>query len=164
MILSKEKHLFFAQNKNFRSFKVVQNALSIHALNLVPLNVTLKELGYSLIGATSLDEPYKFNRFKVLYVYGNYMSPLMVYLNINISYSIPSIADIFSSAIWLEREMYDMMGIYFTDNNKFPDLRRILTDYNFKGHPLRKDFSVIGYGEHWFSHLGKGIINKSSFF
>ena len=58
--------------------------------------------------------------------------------------AVPSVAGLFSSAIWLEREAWDMYGIFFSDH---PDLRRLLTDYGFEGHPLRKDFPLTGYVE-----------------
>jgi NADH-quinone oxidoreductase subunit C len=57
---------------------------------------------------------------------------------------VPSITSIFSSAGWYEREVWDLFGIYFADH---PDLRRILTDYGFDGHPMRKDFPLTGYVE-----------------
>ena len=57
---------------------------------------------------------------------------------------VPSVAALYPSATWYERETYDMYGVFFSDN---PDLRRILTDYGFEGHPLRKDFPLTGYVE-----------------
>ena len=57
---------------------------------------------------------------------------------------VPSVALLFSSAGWFEREAYDLYGVWFSDH---PDLRRILTDYGFQGHPLRKDFPLTGYVE-----------------
>jgi len=57
---------------------------------------------------------------------------------------VPSIAGLYSTAGWFEREAWDLYGIYFADH---PDLRRLLTDYGFEGHPLRKDFPLTGYVE-----------------
>jgi len=57
---------------------------------------------------------------------------------------VPSVASVFSSAIWFERETWDLLGVFFSGH---PDLRRILTDYGFEGHPLRKDFPLTGYVE-----------------
>jgi NADH-quinone oxidoreductase subunit C len=66
---------------------------------------------------------------------------------------IDSVADLWASADWSEREVYDMFGIYF---NNHPDLRRVLTDYGFVGHPLRKDFPQTGYVEmRYDENLGK---------
>ena len=72
--------------------------------------------------------------------------------------SFHSITSIFSGASWWEREIYDFFGIYF-NNNK--DLRRILTDYGFKGHPLRKDFPLCGYYELIYDDVNK-IIKKTN--
>ena len=68
---------------------------------------------------------------------------------------INSICDIFSSANWYERECYDLFGIIFEDH---PDLRRIMTDYNFEGHPLRKDFPLTGNVEIRYDDLEKKIV------
>ena len=67
---------------------------------------------------------------------------------------VPSVTDIWPVAGWLEREVYDMYGVLFTGN---PDLRRILTDYGFRGHPQRKDFPLTGYVELRYSESGKRV-------
>ena len=68
---------------------------------------------------------------------------------------VPSAVGLFSSAGWWEREAWDLFGIYFADN---PDLRRILTDYGFEGHPLRKDFPLTGYVEMRYDEDQKAVV------
>jgi len=68
---------------------------------------------------------------------------------------VPSIAGVFSTAGWFEREAWDLYGIYFADH---PDLRRILTDYGFEGHPLRKDFPLTGYVEVRYDNEQKRVV------
>jgi len=65
-----------------------------------------------------------------------------------------SLHPLFSSVLWLEREVYDLMGIFFTNH---PDLRRILTDYGFRGAPLRKDFPLLGFSELSFNNEANGV-------
>ena len=77
---------------------------------------------------------------------------------INEKNKIPSITNIFPSANWMEREVFDMYGIIFRDH---PDLRRILTDYEFKGYPLRKDFPLTGHTEVRYSEDKKKVIYES---
>ena len=71
--------------------------------------------------------------------------------------SVPSIAGIFSSANWLEREVWDMYGVYFAGH---PDLRRILTDYGFQGHPMRKDFPLSGFVECRYDASKKRVVTE----
>jgi len=100
----------------------------------------------NLIDVTAIDWPSRELRFDVVY---HLLSPK---LNLRIrvkaatdeSTSVPSIIDVFPGADWFERETYDLYGIVFTGH---PDMRRILTDYGFEGHPLRKDFPLTGYVE-----------------
>ena len=76
-------------------------------------------------------------------------------ININTEEKVSSITKIFPSANWMEREVFDMYGIKFKNH---PDLRRILTDYNFKGFPLRKDFPLTGFNEVRYSEKDKKVI------
>ena len=100
----------------------------------------------ALMDLTAVDFPDREERFDVIY---NLLSPkhnqrIRVKVATDEDKPVPSVTGVFSSAIWMEREAWDMYGIFFSDH---PDLRRILTDYGFEGHPLRKDFPLTGYVE-----------------
>jgi len=97
-----------------------------------------------LIDITAVDYPENDKRFEVFYFLLSlpYNTRLRVKTHVNEMFSLQSVSDLFSSANWSEREVWDMFGIYFKEH---PDLRRLLTDYGFEGHPLRKDFPLNGY-------------------
>ena len=110
-----------------------------------------------LIDITAVDYPQREKRFKIVYLLLSHENNLRIVININIDEKIivPSITKIFPSANWMEREVFDMYGISFKDH---PDLRRILTDYGFKGYPLRKDFPLTGHTEVRYSEENKKVI------
>ncbi|MBI4031796.1 MAG: NADH-quinone oxidoreductase subunit C [Proteobacteria bacterium] len=99
-----------------------------------------------LVDITAVDYPEHPDRFDVVY---NLLSlgqnqRVRVKISAGEETVVPSVTGVYSAAGWYEREVWDMYGIYFSGN---PDLRRILTDYGFEGHPLRKDFPLTGYVE-----------------
>lgn len=100
------------------------------------------------------DHPGKKRRFSVVYVLYSlhYNAYITVVVQTNEVLPIPSVTPIFSGAGWLEREIWDLFGIFFEDH---PDLRRILTDYGFNGHPLRKDFPLTGFLEIYYNDSTK---------
>ncbi len=110
-----------------------------------------------LIDIAGVDFPEEEKRFRLIYLLLSHENNLRIKISINleISKQIPSITKIFPSANWMEREVFDMYGIKFKDH---PDLRRILTDYNFKGHPLRKDFPLTGFNEVRYSEKEKKVV------
>ena len=112
-----------------------------------------------LIDITAVDYPQREKRFKIVYLLLSHENNLRIIININIEEKIivPSIIKIFPSANWMEREVFDMYGISFKDH---PDLRRILTDYGFDGHPLRKDFPLTGHTEVRYSEEKKKVISE----
>jgi len=111
----------------------------------------------SLIDITAVDYPERVKRFDVVYhflsMYQNHRIRLKC--AIREEESVPSITDVHKSAGWFEREVFDMFGILFSGH---PDLRRILTDYGFRGHPLRKDYPTTGYVEVRYDEVEKRVV------
>ncbi len=111
----------------------------------------------TLIDITAVDFPSSAKRFEVVYHF------LSMYMNHRIRVKalvaedevVPSICEVHPSANWFEREVFDMYGILFSDH---PDLRRILTDYGFRGYPLRKDFPTTGYTECRYDEEAKRVV------
>jgi NADH-quinone oxidoreductase subunit C len=100
----------------------------------------------SFIDITAVDWPNRERRFDVVY---HFLSPslnqrIRVMLEVDENSTVPSIIGVFPGADWFEREAYDLYGVLFTGH---PDMRRLLTDYGFEGHPLRKDFPLTGFVE-----------------
>ena len=127
-------------------------------LDVILFLKTNKDLKFrQLIDITAVDYPEKPKRFKIIYLLLSHEFNKRILINskINENEIIPSITSIFPSANWMERETYDMYGINFKDH---PDLRRILTDYEFKGFPLRKDFPLTGHNEVRYSQDKKKVI------
>ena len=105
----------------------------------------------------AVDYPGRSNRFDIIYqiLSQRYNSRMNVLVSIGELSSIPSITSLYKGASWYEREVWDLFGIFFEGH---PDLRRILTDYSFEGHPLRKDFPLTGYFEIFYDDTQKRIV------
>ena len=110
-----------------------------------------------LIDIAGVDYPENEKRFELIYLFLSHEHNLRIKLLIKfqINQTIVSLTKIFPSANWMEREVFDMYGVKFKNH---PDLRRILTDYGFKGHPLRKDFPLTGFNEVRYSEKEKKVI------
>ncbi|KTQ98296.1 NADH dehydrogenase [Aureimonas ureilytica] len=111
----------------------------------------------NFIDVAGVDYPNRVDRFEVVY---HFLSPYLnqrirVKVATNEDRPVPSITGIFPGADWFEREAYDLYGILFTEH---PDLRRILTDYGFEGHPLRKDFPLTGFVEVHYDEERKQVV------
>ncbi len=114
----------------------------------------------SFIDATAVDWPAREQRFEVVY---HLLSPVLnrrirIKIEAGEDTRIPSIIGVFPGADWFEREAYDLYGIVFTGH---PDMRRLLTDYGFEGHPLRKDFPLTGFVEvRWDDEVKRVVYDK----
>jgi NADH-quinone oxidoreductase subunit C len=110
-----------------------------------------------LIDIAGVDYPQDEKRFELIYLFLSHELNIRIKLLIKfqIDQVINSITKIFPSANWMEREVFDMYGVKFKNH---PDLRRILTDYGFKGHPLRKDFPLTGFNEVRYSEKDKKVV------
>ena len=110
-----------------------------------------------LIDITAVDYPEKDKRFKLVYLLlsHEFNQRILIDLYINENEVVSTLTSIMPAANWMEREVFDMYGVKFKDH---PDLRRILTDYGFEGHPLRKDFPLTGHNEVRYSEDKKKVI------
>ena len=131
--------------------------------NLIEVMIFLKTHSSTkfkqLIDITAVDYPERDKRFKMVYLLLSHEknSRIKIEFDIKEGEILSSLTSIFPSANWMEREVFDMYGVEFKDH---PDLRRILTDYGFKGHPLRKDFPLTGHSEVRYSEDQKKVISE----
>ena len=110
-----------------------------------------------LIDITAIDYPSREKRFELIYIFLSMKKNKRIILRtlIKENENLDSITNIFKASDWYERECYDLFGINF---NNHPDLRRIMTDYNFEGHPLRKDFPLTGHTEVRYDDVEKKVV------
>ena len=141
---------------NHKQLKIVINSSDlIDVLVFIKNNQNTKFK--QLIDITAVDFPEKEQRFKMIYFFLSHENNNRISVEYNIKENeiVNSITSLYPAANWMEREVFDMYGIKFKDH---PDLRRILTDYNFEGFPLRKDFPLTGHNEVRYNEEKKRVI------
>jgi NADH-quinone oxidoreductase subunit C len=149
----------FSENSIF--FKDQYDEINIKKNDILKTIQFLKEdqnLQYNqLIDLTAIDYPSRKNRFDLVYIFLSMTQNKRVIIKTSLKEdeNIESITSIHKAADWYERECYDLFGIKFLNH---PDLRRIMTDYNFEGHPLRKDFPLTGHTEVRYDDLEKKVV------
>ena len=149
--------------KFIQQFTVWKDELSLYVApsGLIPVVSFLK--GHTaaeftqLSDITAVDYPTREKRFEVVYNFLSirYNSRIRVKTYADEATPVPSLTSLYDGALWYEREVYDMFGVFFSGH---PDLRRIMTDYGFDGHPLRKDFPLTGYTELRYDEEKKRIV------
>jgi len=149
--------------RNITNHEVINNELIVtcKTSNIVDLLEDLKQkdgLNFEmLLDITAVDYPQRTKRFELVYNLLSIKNNLRIRIKnfLNDNEIVPSISKLYKSASWYEREVWDMYGISFSGNN---DLRRILTDYGFEGHPLRKDFPLTGFVELRYDETKKKVV------
>lgn len=142
---------------------VVNSELVVHArtATIVKLLTFLRDdsncLFKVLLDITAVDRPEREERFEVVYILLSLSQNQRIKVKVIVGedVAVPTACKVFNAANWSERETWDMYGIYFSDH---PDLRRILTDYGFEGHPLRKDFPLTGRVEVRYDETQKRVV------
>ena len=137
--------------------------LSIDCENLLDVLVFLKNNSFArfrqLVDITAVDYPERKERFDVVYQMLSMRNNMRLRLvaSVGQGQAMQSVTGVFMAANWAEREVWDMFGIFFSGH---PDLRRLLTDYGFEGHPLRKDFPLTGHVEVRYDDAQRRVVNE----
>ena len=156
-------HTNFILNSSLNN-SLIKNTDIIFILTKKKIHLTLKFLQkhslfqfLTLIDIVTYDEPQKKHRFSLIYTLLSirFNQRLQILIKTQELQPVTSISNLFKAANWIEREVWDLYGIFFTNHT---DLRRILTDYNFNGHALRKDFPLSGYIDLFYDDQQKCII------
>jgi NADH-quinone oxidoreductase subunit C len=157
------KHIAAARGAEVTSWNIALNELTLLAErdSIVSLMTYLRDdegcLFRQLTDLTATDDPSRIERFDVVYHLLSFKHNCRIRVKVPTDEMtpVPSVTDVYPAAGWFEREAWDMYGVFFAGH---PDLRRILTDYGFDGHPLRKDFPLTGFVELRYDDAQKRVV------
>ena len=155
-VLSKEFSKSFTLYKNEKYIGI--NTKKENIFLLIKFLKENAKLNFNqLTDITAIDHPSRESRFDIIYIILSLSlnQRVVVKSSIKVEETLESITNLYKSANWYERECYDLFGVKFINH---PDLRRIMTDYNFEGHPLRKDFPLTGFTEVRYDNLEKKVV------
>jgi NADH-quinone oxidoreductase subunit C len=164
-LIDLEKKINSELTTKIKSSKIKHNQLylNIASEDIIDVSLFIKSNKNTkfrqLIDITAVDYPENTKRFKIVYLFLSHEFNQRIILSylINENEVIPTLSSIYPAANWMEREVFDMYGVKFKDH---PDLRSILTDYEFEGYPLRKDFPLTGHTEVRYSENQKKVIKE----
>jgi len=157
------KYLLAMLPKYIQQYSVYKDELTLYVAPsaIVPVTTFLRDHTgcqfKQVMDISGVDYPSRSNRFEVVYnmLSIRYNARIRVKTYTDEATPVPSLTEVFNGANWYEREAYDMYGIFFEGH---PDLRRLLTDYGFEGHPMRKDFPLTGYVEVRYDEERKRVV------
>jgi NADH-quinone oxidoreductase subunit C len=159
-LLQKIKHLLGPDLMTYHE-TYGETVLTVYPASIVRVLTILRDhsacLFRQLVDITAVDYPEHPQRFEMVYhlLSHSHNLRLRIKLRVDEQTTVPSTAEVFRAAPWYEREVWDLFGVAFADH---PDLRRLLTDYNFEGHPLRKDFPLSGFVEVRYDDSAKRVV------
>ena len=165
LLVEYSRYLLHCCGKGILGCSIKQNSivLSIKREYLGPISTFLRGHTHTqfrtLLDLVVVDYPLRRDRFELTYVFLSTIRNTRLFLKTSMSTlsSIQSLSTQYASALWFEREAWDLFGVYFKNNL---DLRRLLTDYGFEGHPFRKDFPLSGYVELRYDENQKRIVSE----
>lgn len=159
-----EKLIHIVESDIIESYEMEHHYIDVQPTNIVRVASIIKDHSQlklnQLVDIIAVDYPSQIERFELIYHFLSHENGERLFVKVRLKKDQPiqSITGVFENASWYEREIFDLMGVFFSDH---PDLRRLLTEYNFEGHPLRKDFPLSGYTQVYYDEKTKKVEHEA---